>query len=166
MGLFRLPLGRITADFYQSPHPTADLDPTPALIAAFNAAKTSLYFGIYSLTHPAIAQALIDAHTRGVTLLGVADATEAKAASSKIPSLVAAGIDVRGWGKSFTLMHSKAFVADGTVAGLGSFNWTLGAESRNVETLLIARGAQVGRVMGPTLTAQIVAAHDAGAVLQ
>lgn len=166
MGLFRLPLGRITADYYQSPHPTPDLDPAPALIAAFTGAKKSLHFGIYSLTHPGITQAVLDAHARGVKLLGVVDATEAKTPTSKVPALVAAGIDVRGWGKPFTLMHSKAFVADGVVAGLGSFNWTTGAEDRNVETLLIARGTQVGRVMGPALVAQIVTAHDAGTALQ
>lgn len=166
---YLLPLGRINADYYQTPHTDSALDPAAAVIQAFTAATTSIHFAIYSLTHEGIADALIAAHLRGVTVLGVADAESAKASYSRVRTLGQAGIDVRVWGGAYRLMHDKVFVTDAgtrkSKAGLGSFNWTNQAEKVNVEVLLIARGVQVTRGLGPALVEQITTVHDRGAVL-
>jgi phosphatidylserine/phosphatidylglycerophosphate/cardiolipin synthase-like enzyme len=162
---YDLAVGSVNAFVYTSPHASADLDPAPALIAALNAAKKTIFFATYSFTYAPFADALIAAHARGVQVRGVADASEAGQVNGQVPRLVAAGIDVKRWGSTFRLMHEKAFVVDGNSVGLGSYNWTTQAEKSNVEILLIAKGAQVARVLAPTMTAQIQASYDAGATL-
>ncbi len=157
-----LAVGTINASVYTSPHATTDLDPEAALLAAIGAAKKSLYVAVYSFTLVAVADAIIAAHTRGVTVVMVADASEAGVLNGQVPRVVAAGVAVNRWGSTFRLMHEKAFVADGTTVGLGSYNWTTQAEKENTEIFLVAKGIQVGRVLGPTMQAQIQAAHDAG----
>lgn len=164
--MFGLSVGRITAAVYTSPHATADLDPAPAVIAAFDAAQDVIHFAIYSITHTAIADALIAAHNRGVLVVGVADHAESSGATSQIPRLIAAGIDVKPWGSGWKLMHDKVWVTDpgsrSVTVGLGSFNWTNQAEKSNIEVLLTAKGSQVNKVLAPTIQAQITAARNAG----
>lgn len=159
-----IPVGRINADVFTSPHAAADMDPAPELIAAIGQATTSIHFAIYSLTHQGIADALAGALIRGVPIIGVCDATEAKAATSKIRSLVALGMDIREWGGNYRLMHEKLLVVDGAtpnaVVALGSYNWTTQAEKSNVEVLMVAHGIQVSRALATTLIAQIIATHE------
>lgn len=169
MDLPALPVGRVSAEIYTSPHSTRELDPAAAVIAAIAAARSDLLFAIYSLTHVGIADAIVAARQRGLQVRGVCDATQAQTATSQVLRLRDAGIDIRRWGSSWRLMHDKVFVADASqsraTVGLGSFNWTNQAEKSNIEVLLIARGVQVSRVLGPTLAAQIRAAYDGGGSL-
>lgn len=155
-------LGAVNLDYYESPHPAGD-DPQPALITLIDAARSTLFCSIYSLTAPTIAQAIIAAAKRGVTVTAVADATETEQASSLVGSLVTAGIPVRVWGDGWRLCHLKAAVADGKTVALGSFNWTTAAEKNNVECLLIFTGVEVTRGgLAARVTAQITAAYNAG----
>lgn len=164
-----LPVGRINVDVFTSPHASPDMDPMPAVVAAIDSATSTIHFAIYSLTSDPIAQAILAAHLRGVTIVGVADAVEERVSTSKVRMLVQAGIDIRMWGSAYRLMHDKVLVVDGVtpkaMVGVGSFNWTTQAEKSNVEALLIARGVQASRILAPVLIAQIVAAHDAGTPL-
>lgn len=164
-----LPVGRINADVFTSPHASPDMDPTPAVVAAIDSATSTIHFAIYSLTSTAIAQAILAAHLRGVAVVGVADAVEERVSTSKIRMLVEAGIDIRMWGSAYRLMHDKVLVVDGAtpnaMVGIGSFNWTTQAEKSNVEALLVARGVQSSRILAPALIAQVVATHDAGTPL-
>lgn len=164
-----LPMGRITVDYFQSPHTTPDLDPLPALIDAIDGAKSTIHFAIYSLTHNDIANALIRALGRGVAIVGVADAVEADASRSQIHRVWGAGADVRTWGGPYRLMHDKVIVIDGekkgVKVGLGSYNWTTLAETKNVEVLLMCSGTQVLKGLAPALIDQIMTAHDGGKIL-
>lgn len=166
MSILRLPVGSINADYYQTPHPTQDYDPAEAVIKALTKAKFEVHFAIYSLTHKGIAAALLAAHERGLLVIGVADVHEVTGATSQVPALAAAGLNITKWGGNYRLMHDKSFVLDpGTsrcTVGLGSFNWTTQAEKSNIEMLLIARGVQVARTLGPAMQAQIDTAHAAG----
>lgn len=161
-----IPVGRINAEVFTSPHASADMDPTPALVSALGTATRTVHFAIYSLTSQAIADAIMGAYLRGVVVVGVADAIEEKASTSKIRSLVEGGIDIRMWGSAYRLMHDKVLVVDGltpnAVVGLGSFNWTTQAEKSNVEVLMLSRGVQASRILAPVLMAQIATAHDGG----
>lgn len=160
-----LAVGRVNSYVYLSPHATGDLDPEQAILKAVKGAKSSLYFATYSFTLESIADAILDAHKRGVTIRGVADANMALGRGSEIIRLAAAGIDIHLWDGS-GLMHDKVFVADGDKRtariGLGSYNWSNAAEKRNVEVLLVASGVQVSRKLAPALTQQIQSVYDQG----
>jgi phosphatidylserine/phosphatidylglycerophosphate/cardiolipin synthase-like enzyme len=166
MGLFSLPVGRITADVFTTPHTDPELDPAPAVIGTLTKTRNDLRFAVYSFTHPGIADAVIAAYQRGVVVRGVVDASQAHGGTSQVARLVAAGIDLRLWGDGWHLMHDKAWVSDiasaRTTVGLGSYNWTTQAEKSNVEVLLISRGLQVSRKLGPALHAQIEWAYGKG----
>lgn len=164
--LRRIPVGSLNSFYYQSPHPTPDLDPGQAIVDAISTAKESLYFATYSFTLKAIADAVLAAHARGITVYGLIDATALRSPTTQIPALIAAGIDIRQWGGQWQLMHDKVFVVDGTTknakVGLGSYNWTSQAQKENTEVLLICTGKQVSKGLGPALQAQITAARSKG----
>lgn len=162
MSNFDLAVGSINASVFTSPHATTDLDPEVALLAAIGGAKRTLYFGVYSFTLVAVADAIIAAHKRGVQVIGVADTIASSGINNQVHRVAAAGVPVTLWGGQWRLMHEKAFVVDHNYVGLGSYNWTTQAEKNNVEILLTAKGRQVSRVLAPTMEKQIQAAHDAG----
>lgn len=157
----RLSVGRVTAEYFQSPHPTADLDPATALVAAIDGAKGVLLFAVYSLTHPDITAALLRAHARKVDISGVVDATQLNGSTNTAKSLVAAGIRVQSWGGPFRLMHDKVLVVDSKVCALGSYNWTTQAEKNNVEVLLLTRG-RVGNPLAQALSQQVLTTFNEG----
>lgn len=164
--MFRLPVGRISASVYTSPHATPDLDPLPAILNTIGSARQSIHFAIYSFTLIPVADAIIAAHDRGVTIRGVCDTLSLTTKTSQIPRLVAAGIDIHKWGAAYRLMHDKVLITDpgsrnATVA-LGSWNFTSQAEKANTEVLLTAAGSQVARILAPTLVAQIETSYASG----
>lgn len=162
MSNFDLSVGSINASVFTSPHATTDLDPEPVLLAAIGGAKRTLYFGVYSFTLAAVADAIIAAHKRGVQVVGVADTTQSTGINNQVHRVAAAGVPVTLWGGQWRLMHEKAFVVDHNYVGLGSYNWTTQAEKENVEIFLVATGAQVAKVLASTMEIQIQAAHDKG----
>lgn len=161
----KLAVGSVNSYIYLSPHTGDDLDPEQAIVKSIQGAKSSIYFATYSFTLDSIADAILDAHKRGVTIRGVADATMAVGRGSEIIRLAASGIDIHLWSGS-GLMHDKVFVVDGDKRtariGLGSYNWSNAAEKRNVEVLLVASGVQVSRKLAPALTQQIQSVYDQG----
>jgi|SRR5947209_567341 len=154
--------GYLNGDVFTSPHATADLNPEPALVAMLKGAKKSIRFAIYSFTLPSIADAIIAAHQAGIDVKGVANFDAWTSSTSQVPRLVAAGVDVRRWGKAYKLMHDKVAVVDDTAVSLGSYNWTSQAEKVNVEVMLIVQGIQVARVLAPVLNKQIDDAYASG----
>lgn len=110
------------------------------IIALIDAAKTYIYFAIYTFTLPSIADALVAAKTRGIAVYGVVDAGQAASSYGApiIKKLVAAGIPVV-FEKHATgngIMHIKALVTDSAYA-TGSYNWTNSANTINDEVLEI-----------------------------
>lgn len=153
--------GPLDTALYQSPHASPADDPDLALITLIDSAKSSLFCSIYSLTAPAIRDAVNAAAKRRVTVTAVCDATEATSASSLVGTLT--GFPVRVWGDEWRLCHLKAAVIDGKAVALGSLNWTTAAERENVECLLIFTGVQVSRGgLAAAITAQISTAYNAG----
>ena len=105
------------------------------LLAALAAANTSLSFALFTFTDPAVAQALIDAHRRGVVVTGVVESYQA-ATYAKHPLLQEAGIDVV-LERSSRLQHNKVFVIDGSIVVTGSYNPTKAAYTINDENILV-----------------------------
>ena len=108
-------------------------------------AKSSLHLVLYKFDEKSLETAIIDALKRGVEILIVADAKEASRSSNRIAALERQGADVRLWKEG--KLHVKLAIIDETRAITGSFNWTISAESRNTELVVVSRHpALVGRL--------------------
>ncbi len=119
---------------------------TRGLRPVIRAARERIDVAVFFLTHKLLAQDLIDAHTRGVRVRVVLDATGARNAYSKHAVLRAAGIPVKVedlGGK----MHMKATAVDGAVVVAGSMNYTGAGERANDENLLVLRHPALARKM-------------------
>lgn len=101
------------------------------------AAKSYVYFAVYTLTRPSIVDALLGAKQRGLDVRGVIDFNQATITEEKpeISRLKKAGIPIEAPFKADGgLMHIKMLVTDqGYVSG--SFNWTTAATDYNDEVI-------------------------------
>jgi phosphatidylserine/phosphatidylglycerophosphate/cardiolipin synthase-like enzyme len=96
---------------------------------------------IYSLTHDAIAEALIRAVQRGVKVRVLTDYMQATSQYADDEKLGAAGVQVRVDNQNGA-MHNKFLIGDSfavKTGSLGSFNWTKNANERNAENFVIIR---------------------------
>jgi len=108
------------------------------IIGYIDRTKEYLDIAVYSLTHDAIAQAIIRAQNRGVKIRILTDALQAKGSGSDDELLESAGVSVRRDTQS-GLMHHKFAISDGYAIGLGSFNWSVNADTRNMENWNVCR---------------------------
>lgn len=99
-------------------------------------AQGTLRVAIYSLTHPEIVDALLAAHGRGVEVWVIVDRVQAKGRASLVGRLKEAGIPVRQ-NRHRGLMHHKFLVVDDQNLLTGSFNFSVGAATRNDENLVV-----------------------------
>lgn len=110
------------------------------IIAVINAAKTHIYFAIYTFTIPSIADALVAARKRGITVKGIVDSEQGRSSYGApiIEKLTAAGIPVvtEKHATGNGIMHIKALVTDSAYV-IGSYNWTKSATTINDEILEI-----------------------------
>ncbi len=110
------------------------------LIAIIDAARTHVYFAIYTFTLDSVADALIRAKKRGVEVRGLVDAEQAGSSYSKpvIAKLIAAGIPIvtQRHPSGTGIMHLKTLVTDDAYV-TGSFNWTNSANTINDELIEI-----------------------------
>jgi len=108
------------------------------VIGFIDKCKTSLDVAVYAITHDRIAEALIRAHQRGVTVRVLLDRSQAGSRYSDDEVLEEAGIPVIRDIRSGS-MHNKFVIGDGVSVGTGSFNWTKNADERNAENFVIVR---------------------------
>lgn len=101
-------------------------------------ADYTLDLALYSLTKDDIAQAIIDAHKRGVRVRVIMDRTQAGLKVADDEKLEAAGITVKRLrGMKSGLMHHKFAIVDGKTILTGSYNWTKGGTYKNSENMII-----------------------------
>lgn len=152
---YGMPVAGTVVEIFRSkgigPAVASDLDCTVGVVKYITQAKHSIVFGIYSLASEPIAQALIHAHRRGVSMRGIADNTQWAGRSSLCPQVIAAGIDLIRAKNQHACMHIKLLVIDQHIVGLGSFNWTNRAEGMNDECYVICDSPEAAVVF----TAQI-----------
>ena len=106
------------------------------VISEIGKAHKTLDVAMYDLTSKAIAHAILQAKERGVKIEIVLDKAQIKNRSSKSKSLIGKGINIKfhlGQG----LMHDKFAVIDDQIILTGSFNWTIAADKKNNENLLV-----------------------------
>jgi len=109
---------------------------TDAILHQINQAKTEILLQAYSFTSKPIAQALIRAKERGVTIIAVLDKsnwTQRYSAATFLKNMdIPVFID-----EQHAIAHNKIMIIDNRVVITGSFNFTAAAETKNAENLLV-----------------------------
>lgn len=107
-----------------------------AVVSQIRKATQTIDIAMYYLSSRQIAQALVRARENNVRVRIVLDQSQEIESASKSRYLIKHGLEVR-YHLGFGLMHNKFAIIDGASLITGSFNWTLTAEERNEENLLI-----------------------------
>jgi len=107
-----------------------------AVISEIRKAEQTIDIAMYYLSSRDIAQALVQASENDVRVRIVLDQGQEIESASKSGYLIKHGFEIR-YHLGFGLMHNKFAIIDGKSLITGSFNWTLTAEERNEENLLI-----------------------------
>lgn len=109
---------------------------TGAILQQISRAKTEILIQAYSFTSKPIAQALLQAQKRGVAITAVLDKSNRTQKYSAATFLKNMGIPVF-IDDRHAIAHNKIMIIDNRVVITGSFNFTMGAETKNAENLLI-----------------------------
>ncbi len=135
--------GSGTVQYY---FPRGGQPPKPQLLDVINSAKKSLDIAIYSFTDMDIANAIVNAKTRGVEVRVISDKECSTDSSQKkvLQLLINSNIEVK-INKHSGLMHLKMTIADQSVATTGSFNYTKSAENENDEVFVVLRDANIAK---------------------
>jgi phosphatidylserine/phosphatidylglycerophosphate/cardiolipin synthase-like enzyme len=110
----------------------------PTIVNLIDHAQRTLDIAAFSFTRSEIGAATIRAHQHGVRVRLVMDTTSAGSKYSTVPDLIKSGILVRVRHKRGS-QHSKYLIIDGSLVATGSYNFTLRADERNSENLLVIR---------------------------
>lgn len=121
---------RITAAF--SPHGES----LQLVLEGIDAAQKEILVAGYSFTSKPIAEGLLAAHKRGVSVRVVVDAKSNTGKYTAATFLANHDVPVRG-NKSYAVMHHKFMVIDGKHVQTGSFNYSAAAAARNAENVLM-----------------------------
>lgn len=108
----------------------------PLLVSQLAAAQERIDAAVFTITDDRIAEALLEAHRRGVAVRVVTDDEKVGDPGSDIARLLRAGIEVRT-DRTPAWMHHKFAVIDGRVLINGSYNWTRAGATENHENFLV-----------------------------
>lgn len=108
-----------------------------SLIQIISQATDSLKVAMFTWTHPAITQAIIDASHRGVKVSCVIDRNQGLATGSTIVSGLRINKVPTYLSQGKPLLHYKMLIVDDTTLIIGSANWTKSAFTRNDDCFLI-----------------------------
>lgn len=115
-----------------------------AVVNEINMAEKHIEMAAYSFTHENIAEALVQASKRNVTITVILDEQQAGMESSKKDYLSLNGIDCI-LDKNPKLMHNKFWVIDNITLITGSFNPTTNADKYNDENLLVIKNSALAK---------------------
>ena len=127
-------LGKATIEVGFSP----DMGATDLVVKAISEGQKTIRVAAYSFTSKPIAQALLEAHKRGVDVRVVVDKSQARARYTSASFLANVGIPTR-IDYRYAIMHNKFMVIDDTNVETGSFNFTSAAEHKNAENVMVLR---------------------------
>ena len=109
---------------------------TKNIVDALNQAKSTILVQAYSFTSEPLAEALVNAHKRGVKVEVILDRSQVRVKRGQVHALIDAGISVN-IDAAHAIAHNKVMVIDGMTVITGSFNFTVDAALYNAENLLI-----------------------------
>lgn len=112
------------------------------IIPLINNANKYVYMPVFLITHKQLAESLIEASKRGVSVKVIIDATNAHMGASKHSLLRQNGIQVKT--ENFAgKLHSKSIIIDDTYTIIGSMNFSRSGEKINDENLLIIKNTGI-----------------------
>jgi len=111
---------------------------TDLIVRTLAQARTTVHVQAYSFTSQPIAQALVDAHRRGVAVEAILDKGQRTEDNTQAGLLIQAGVPVL-IDAIHAIAHNKTMILDGETVITGSFNFTKSAEEKNAENLLVIR---------------------------
>jgi len=109
---------------------------TALIVRTISEAHKSIRVAAYTFTSHTIAEALANAHQRGVDVRVVLNDSQRTSRSSVAGWLADNGIVVR-FNSRYAIMHDKFLIIDDMTLETGSFNFTKAAETRNAENVLV-----------------------------
>ncbi|MDR3358036.1 MAG: phospholipase D family protein [Desulfovibrio sp.] len=115
-------------------------DSLDLVLSAVSAAEQSILVAAYSFTSKPVAQALLEASKRGVSVRVVADKKSNSGRYTAVTFLANRGVPVRLNGH-YAIHHHKFMVIDGRHVQTGSFNYSAAAVNKNAENVLLIRDA-------------------------
>jgi phosphatidylserine/phosphatidylglycerophosphate/cardiolipin synthase-like enzyme len=117
-----------------------------AILNAIRSAQHTILVQAYLLRSKRLAGALVRAHQRGVHVHVLLDANAQThyPPDPAVALLLGAGIAV-SLDERHECAHDKVMILDGAAVTTGSYNWTLAAENKNGENLLVIRDPRLAR---------------------
>jgi phosphatidylserine/phosphatidylglycerophosphate/cardiolipin synthase-like enzyme len=112
---------------------------TALIVRTIGEAHKSIRVAAYTFTSRTIAEALANAHKRGVNVRVVLNKSQRTSRSSVAGWLGDNGIPVR-FNSRYAIMHDKFLIIDDKTLETGSFNFTKAAETRNAENVIVIHG--------------------------
>lgn len=112
------------------------------LLDAITGSRASIHVAAYRLTNLRLAQALADAHRRGLDVRAVLDSAKYEANPALAQLFSEHGVPHRPLAGRLgppTKMHHKFAIFDGRMVTTGSYNWTDESEEQNFDDLIILR---------------------------
>jgi phosphatidylserine/phosphatidylglycerophosphate/cardiolipin synthase-like enzyme len=106
------------------------------VIRAIRDARHSIRMAAYSFTNKHVARALVDAHRAGIDVRVILDDSQKSERYTGATFLANAGIPTRTSSR-YAIMHNKFLVIEGRHVQTGSFNYTISAQQRNAENVIV-----------------------------
>ena len=139
-GTFSADLPAVSGEVHAEVWFTPGSDAAGRIAAAIAGARHQVRVQAFSFTHAGIANALIEAHRRGIGVRVIADREQTEnLEQGLIPQLARAGIPVWLDG-AHQSAHNKVIIIDGEAIVTGSFNFTNAAQYKNAENLVLLSG--------------------------
>lgn len=120
-------------------------DCTQFIKAAIAKAQKTILVQAYTFTSLSIADALIQAHQRGVDVCILVDRSQLASKYTQVRHMAAQGILV-AVDVVPGIAHNKVMVIDDDYVLTGSFNWTKAAEKYNAENLLLIKDTKTNEI--------------------
>ena len=122
----------IICECYFFPNPSNE----QRVVNMFRTCKKTLDIAIFTFTRDSIAQAILDAHQRGLKIRCIGDDGNSKVKGSDVRLLASVGIPCKTDNNARFHMHNKMAIIDNSVVITGSFNWTNQAINKNQDNIL------------------------------
>ncbi len=119
------------------------------IIPIINNAKKYIYMPMFLITYKDIANALVNAHNRGVEIKVIHDATNSHADYSMHKMLREAGIKVKTENYAGK-MHAKTIIVDDNISLIGSMNYTSSGNGKNDENVVIIKDGDIAKFLKGT----------------
>jgi phosphatidylserine/phosphatidylglycerophosphate/cardiolipin synthase-like enzyme len=118
------------------------------LLSFINSAQASIHIASFEFNLPRVAQALVEAHNRGVDVRWVTDDENGldlddQPNRGQFAVLTGAGIEVKGDAGRSALMHNKFWIFDKQVVWTGSTNITVNGIYKQNNNVLVIRSTEI-----------------------